>query len=245
MLMKDFLKKVPLVTSVVHTFRKLRGITPDELKIEYFAKKRNTDIQHYLKSDGQKKLQIGCQDHPMRGWLNADINPLHEEIILMDATNTFPLPNDTFEYIFSEHMIEHIGFQEGLFMAKECYRTMKKNGIIRISTPNIKFLIDLYCEPKTQIQQEYIQSSKRYFKDDRPLNDTIVINNFFRDWGHQFIHDFKTLEYLLTQAGFKNVKQCEVYKSEHPILQNLEKHALELGEDFNQLESIIVEAEKV
>ncbi|MBP6661235.1 MAG: hypothetical protein KA174_11170, partial [Chitinophagales bacterium] len=67
----------------------------------------------------------------------------------------------------------------------------------------------------------------------------------FRDWGHQFIHDFKTLEYLLTQAGFKNVKQCEVYKSEHPILQNLEKHALELGEDFNQLESIIIEAEKV
>ena len=242
--MKDLLKKIPFATNIVRAVRKLRGITPDDLKIEYYAKKRDADIRHYLQNNDTKRLQIGCQDHPMKGWLNADINPMHDEVILMDATKRFPLPDNTFDTVFSEHMIEHIGFPEGQFMVNECYRIMKKNGIIRISTPNIKFLIDLYCEPKTQIQQEYIESSKRYFKDDRPLNDTIVINNFFRDWGHQFIHDFKTLEYLLTQAGFKNVKQCEVYKSEHPILQNLEKHALELGEDFNQLESIIVEATK-
>ena len=244
-LMKEILKKIPLLTHVVHTIRKFRGITSHDLKIDYFAKKRDADIQLYLNSEAQKKLQIGCQDHPMKGWLNADINPLHEEIILMDATKPFPLPNDTFEFIFSEHMIEHIGFQEGLAMMKECYRVMKTGGVIRLSTPNIKFLIELYNEPKSETQKKYLDFSKRYFSDNRPILDTIIINNFFRDWGHQFIHDFKTLEYILAQAGFKNVKQCEVYKSEYAVLQNLEKHALELGEEFNQLESIVVEAEKI
>jgi predicted SAM-dependent methyltransferase len=242
--MKELLKKIPFTTYIVRSIRKFRGITPDDLKIEYYAKKRDTDIQNYLKSEGNKYLQIGCQNHPMKGWLNADINPMHDEVILMDATKQFPIPDNIFDNVFTEHMIEHIGFKEGMFMVKECYRVMKTGGVIRISTPNLKFLIDLYKEPKSQIQQEYIQFSKKYFEDNRPMTDAVVINNFFRDWGHQFIHDFKTLEYILLQAGFKNIKQCEVYKSEHSVLQNLEKHALELGEEFNKLESIVVEAIK-
>lgn len=242
--MRDFIKKIPFLTSMVHGIRKLRGITPEDLKIEYFAKKRDADIQNYLQNSAAKRLQIGCQNHPMEGWLNADINPMHDEIILMDATQPFPLPDNTFETVFSEHMIEHIGFPEGQFMVKECFRIMKPGGVIRLSTPDIRFLIDLYHEPKTESQQKYLDFSKRYFGDKRPMLDTVVINNFFRDWGHQFIHDFKTLEYILKEAGFKNIKRCEVYKSEHAILQNLEKHALELGEEFNQLESIVVEAIK-
>lgn len=242
--MRDFLKKIPFVTGAVRAIRKARGITPADLKLEYFARKRDRDIQAYLKDNSVKKLQIGCQDHPMPGWLNADIDPIHEEVVLMDATQPFPLPSDTFDIVFSEHMIEHIGFQEGLFMVKECYRVMKKGAVIRISTPNLKFLIDLYQEPKTQVQLDYIQFNKRYFKDNRPMTDAIVINNFFRDWGHRFIHDFNTLTYILKQAGFKDIKQCEVYKSEHKELQNLEKHALELGEEFNLLESFVVEAIK-
>ena len=242
--MKELLKKIPFTTYIVRSIRKFRGITPDDLKIEYYAKKRDADIQNYLKSEGNKYLQIGCQNHPMKGWLNADINPMHDEVILMDATKRFPLPDNTFDTVFSEHMIEHIGFPEGQFMVNECYRIMKPGAVIRLSTPDIKFLIELYREPKTEIQQQYIDFSKRYFGDNRPMIDTIVINNFFRDWGHQFIHDFKTLEYILKQAGFKNIIQCEVYKSEHSVFQNLEKHALELGEEFNLLESIVVEATK-
>jgi hypothetical protein len=74
--------------------------------------------------------------------------------------------------------------------------------------------------------------------------NTIVINNFFRDWGHKFIHDESSLDYVLKQAGFNVVTRCEVGESEHPTLANLEHHDKEIGVDFNRLESIIMEATK-
>ena len=35
----------------------------------------------------------------------------------------------------------------------------------------------------------------------------ISINRIFRSHGHQFIYDYDKLEFLLKEAGFKNVKR--------------------------------------
>ena len=35
----------------------------------------------------------------------------------------------------------------------------------------------------------------------------ISINRIFRSHGHQFIYDYETLEFLLNEAGFNNVKR--------------------------------------
>jgi hypothetical protein len=71
-----------------------------------------------------------------------------------------------------------------------------------------------------------------------------VINNFFRDWGHQFIHNFESLKYLLLKSGFVNIKRQAINTSDNIEFLNLERHGLEISEEFNQLESLIVEAEK-
>ena len=62
----------------------------------------------------------------------------------LDATQTFPLPDCSFDYIFSEHMIEHVTYQNGKRMILECYRVLKPGGLLRISTPDLSFLVDLY-----------------------------------------------------------------------------------------------------
>ena len=239
-------KKIPFVKYFVRLVRNLFGITPESLTLNYHLKRKDFLIKNYLnENNSSKKLQIGCQIHNMKQWLNVDILPKNDDIVYMDATKKFPLPDNTFSHVFSEHMIEHIGFEDGIFMVKECYRVMKKGGRIRLVTPNLKFLINLYTEPKSDLQNDYIKFNKRYFSDDKlPLTDTLVINNFFRDWGHQFIYDEKTLEFILTDAGFKNVTFLKVNESSDVVLCNLEKHGLEITDRFNELESIIVEAEK-
>ncbi len=243
--MLESLKKNKLVFDTVWFFRKMVGITPESLNHDFYKKRTPKLIEDYLQKNQVKKLQIGCQDHPMPDWLNADIEPKSMDTILMDATTTFPLPSDTFDFVFSEHMIEHVSLEGGDKMIQECFRVMKKGGKIRIVTPDLAFLIDLYQKEKSQVQEDYLKFSQKYFtKYARPLWDTMVINNFVRDWGHQFIHDEKSLRYLLEKAGFTNFKREKVYESTEPTFQNLEKHALEITEDFNKLESIIVEAEK-
>jgi predicted SAM-dependent methyltransferase len=57
-----------------------------------------------------------------------------------------------FDYVFSEHMIEHVSYAEGLLMLRECLRVLKPGGRIRIATPSLEVLLDLYKPSKTPIQ---------------------------------------------------------------------------------------------
>lgn len=243
--MIELLKNVPGLTLSVRRIRRLFGLTPDVLSIRKQINRTPKIIETYLSDHAIPKLHIGCQDHPMDGWLNADIYPKHSEVIHLDATKPFSFLDNTFSYVYSEHMIEHISFADGLQMIKECYRSLKLGGRIRLATPNLAFLMNLYTKPEEATHKSYISFSGRYFPDNHPVTSGRVINNFFRDWGHQYIHDQRSLEYLLKHAGFSNVQFPEVGESSEPVFRKLEKHGAEITEIFNKLETIVVEATKL
>jgi len=58
----------------------------------------------------------------MSGWLNSDIEPKLKGILYLDATQDFPIEDNSFDYIFSEHMIEHITYNDAKRMISECFR---------------------------------------------------------------------------------------------------------------------------
>jgi predicted SAM-dependent methyltransferase len=244
----DTIKKLIRNNDVLlQTTRKLRsffGYTPEVLSLNNIKKSSPALIDTYLRTASVRKLQIGCQSHPFDGWLNVDIEPKDNQIAFMDGTKPFPLPSASFDYVFTEHMIEHISLDEGNFMIGECYRVLKPGGKIRIGTPNIKFLCSLMADPTTQDHKDYIRFSSKYFKNPVLLNETVVVNNFFRDWGHKFIYDQETLKQLLLSNKFVEIRFCEVNESDDPVFQNLERHGLEITDRFNKLETIIVEATK-
>lgn len=242
--MKKLLKAVPFVTSSVRGIRRLLGITPDILSIRKQDSISPEIIRKYFAGTEIYKLHIGCQDHPLDGWLNADIYPKQSQVIYLDATKTFPFADNTFSYIFSEHMIEHISFQDGFQMIMECYRILKPGGKIRIATPDLAFLMNLYAKPEEELHKSYTTFSKRYFPDNHPVMTGRVVNNFFRDWGHKYIHDKQSLAYLLEHAGFLEIHFSEVGESSDPPFKNLEKHGKEITETFNRLETLVAQALK-
>ena len=204
----------------------------------------NGIIERYFSSHEIRKLHIGCGGHILDGWLNADLFPQSSIVLHLDATEPFPLGNEEFDYIFSEHMIEHISYSQGLQMLFECYRILRKNGKIRISTPNLAFLIDLYKEEKSDLQKDYIKWATDQFIRFAPCyDDTFVINNFVRDWGHKFIYNEKILSASLRKAGFTRVARYELSESEDEALQNLENEK-RMPEGFLRLETITLEGTK-
>lgn len=201
-------------------------------------------INNYIKNNKTKKLHIGCGLNPKKGWLNSDLFPESRELLHLDATKPFPFKDNTFDYIFSEHMIEHVTYEKGHEMLKECYRTLVKDGKLRISTPDLQFLIDLYSENKSTLQSNYITWSTDNFIENAPYySDTFVINNYVRDWGHLFIYDEKTLKKALEAIGFKKVVKCDLNSSIDKALQSLENDG-RMPEGFLELESICLEATK-
>jgi predicted SAM-dependent methyltransferase len=222
-----------IIQSKIYQSQRMFGLTDLQL------------IDDYLQYAEIKKLHIGCGENILSGWLNSDYQPISDDILNLDATKAFSIKNNKFDYVFSEHMIEHISYSEGLSMLKECFRVLKKDGTLRVSTPNLPFLIDLYRSDKTDLQKEYVKwAIDVHVSETDDYDDTFVINRFVRAWGHQFIYDEKTLRASLTKAGFVNITRCELNHSEKESLRKLENES-RLPAGFLQMETLTLEGEKL
>ncbi len=213
-----------------------------------FGKANQQIITNYFQQNSVAKLQIGAGTNLREGWLNTNYFPWQNNVLHLNAAQTFPFADNSFDYIFSEHMIEHIDYNEGLMMLSECFRVLKPGGRIRLSTPDFQFLMALYTQEHNSTQQTYLQWMTDWMnerKDDSaPYTDPIfILNNFVRDWGHQFIYDEKSLGFSLEKVGFSAVVRCELQKSQDPILANLENEQ-RYPADFLRLETLTMEAVK-
>ena len=197
-------------------------------------------IEEYLAAHSVAKIQLGCGGNFLSGWLNTDITLYSNDAVYLDLTKKFPIQDSVFDYVYSEHTIEHLSYWQGAHMLQESYRILKPGGKIRISCPDLQFLINMYTNP-TSLDQEYIQSELPTWA---PYSSAIfVINNYVRDWGHQFIHDKTSLSFLLKAAGFENITEHQVRESNDPNLQNLEiVNRMKPG--FLQLETMTLEGVK-
>ena len=235
---KTVLKKYNLDTPARQLYRKLwiinRNIVRPDKRI----------IKKYFSQQGVKKLHIGCGENLLDGWLNADLIPTVNNVICVNAAKKITFDSGIFDYVYSEHMIEHISYIEGHNMLRESFRVLKEKGKIRISTPNLAVLVDLYRKDKSDIQNKYIAWMTKKYIHDAPCNiDTFVINNYVRNWGHTFIYDEKTLKYSLEKAGFKNVIRCNINESQDENFQNLENDKKE-PEGFLKMETVTLEGTK-
>ena len=198
-------------------------------------------MDKYVSGAGEKKLNLGCGENVLAGWLNVDFDPLSDEVVYLDATTRFPLPDGVFDFIFSEHMIEHVSYAHAEHMLRECFRIMKAGGRIRISTPDLMFLMDLYRDDKSQLQEEYVRRTAE--EAGIKAVDTHVINRFVREWGHQFIYDEKALRIALEQAGFAEIERCALNESKAPALRNIENETRR-PPGFLRLETLTLEGMK-
>jgi len=219
--------------TALHGFRRLK-------RFVVFADQRIKEA--YFRNNKVTKLHIACGHHVLHGWLNSEYCPGSSSVLRLDATHQFPFEDATFDYAFNEHMIEHIGFAEGLHMLSEVHRILKPGGTLRLSTPNLRFVLDLYQERRTPLQEAYLEwaSSTTQTPADNPV---FIINNFVRNWGHTFIYDEKTLRSSFEKAGFAKIKRCQIQQSDHPALQNLENGS-RMPSGFLEFESMIFEATK-
>jgi predicted SAM-dependent methyltransferase len=210
------------------------------------SRNRHLIIERYMESNSIRKLHLGCGPNELPGWLNTDLSPVLSNVIYIDISDPLPVPDGSFDYIYSEHLIEHVAFESGLTHLKECHRVLNDKGTLRLSTPDIQFLIDYY-KPNcmSDVQLKYLN---RVMDDSKFGNEfrfgTTLINVFMRKWGHQFIYDEEILKAALKHVGFADIRRCSVNESEKPDLRRVERHGISITNEFNNLQSLILEANK-
>jgi predicted SAM-dependent methyltransferase len=225
--------------------RALRGLRDDlrTFKNEYLGS-RISHIRQYLATHELPALHLGANRANLPGWLETDIEP-KKDVIYLDASRKFPFADSCLAYIYAEHMIEHISYDSGLTMLRECWRTLKNGGVLRIATPDLAFILNLYraCDGSSA---EYIAwIAERFLKSKAHAQPAMVINNAFRAWGHQFLYDEDTLSSALKETGFCDIRRVKYNGSVHEKLQSIEMHGINVdNEAMAQLETMIIEATK-
>jgi hypothetical protein len=99
--------------------------------------------------------------------------------------------------------------------------------------------------PLTPPLERYVTWSNGTFGGADGLNSAVhVVNRLHHEWGIQFTYDKETLVGSLRKSGFAEITACTPNTSTHAALTNVDRHAVEIGEEFNELESLILEAVK-
>lgn len=94
-----------------------------------------------------KKLNIGGGSWFKRGWLNLDYYGDNAFIDINQnllENQELPFSDESLELIFTSHVLEHLPDEVVLNLLKECYRTLKKGGILRISVPDMEKAFTAY-----------------------------------------------------------------------------------------------------
>jgi len=185
---------------------------------------------------------IGCGACGLdKGWINIDYIKYQNVTYPYDCRKNLPFANSTVKGIFCEHFFEHLDYKNEVpYFLQSCYRSLKKNGVLRVIVPDAEKYLLGYCAEGWDV-----------LKKTRPLDDDLtdglmgmryqtkmqLINEVFRQDGeHKYAWDFETMQLALNSAGFTIVEKMDYLKSHD--------QALAIDMLIRKPESLYVEAVK-
>lgn len=173
-----------------------------------------------------KKLNLGCGGNSLPGWENHDAE--------MDLRKRLPFPDGSMDFIFAEHVVEHVTIKEAWCFFSDCHRILKPGGVVRIAVPDIARIWRFHTP-------EYGVAVKAGGHGNGSARDSVKAAIF--EHGHQAAWTQDLLEAVLYAVGF-HVTRCSYGQSNHTELEGIEGHGKVVGQNVSRVETSIAEGTK-
>lgn len=170
------------------------------------------------------RLHLGCGQSPIPDWVNIDVQALPGVDRVLDVRNGLPFENVA--AIYAEHFLEHLDVEDGLACLSECRRVLAPNGVLRISTPNLDWVLATHYR------------HGQWPAEEDAVSDCFMMNRAFHGWGHRFLYNRQALVAALRSAGFADVSMHRYGESDVPELRGLERH--EKSGDSPELPHVLI-----
>ena len=182
------------------------------------------------------KVNLGCGPSGIKGWINYDwgILPLLSKmpwarlildkirllpndylvnwapLKLVDIRKKLPLSDESVDYIYCSHVLEHLEKWETRNILKECMRVLRRDGVLRVVLPDLKKMVKLYSSADIFCREFY-----GFNKDQK-----IWSRRFIR--AHQWMYDDKSIFEEVKKAGFNDIKIVSGGQGKTPDLEKLD-----------------------
>jgi len=125
--------------------------------------------------------------------------------VFYDIRYGLPFNDNTVDFIYSSHLLEHLIKDDAVELLKEAKRVMKIGGVIRICVPDLKCAFLLY-------QKGEVEKALKFFFPSE-------VGYFSR---HQYMYDFELLSKLLLSVGFMKIRRSCYQRGLTPDLDKLD-----------------------
>ncbi len=191
------------------------------------------------------KLHLGCGTVVVDGWINVDYSlgarlskiPTFRyfnkklklfdvewkgNIFLHDLTKKLPWKDNSVDYIYCSHTLEHFTKDDGRYLLSEIYRVLKKGGLTRIIVPDLGIIIDKFN--KKEIMAEDLVNCLEVFE--RQTKTTSKIKKIFNklyQFPHRCMYTEDRLTHIMSEIKFSvtpkkylesNIESIEEIESE-------------------------------
>ncbi len=120
-----------------------------------------------------------------------------------------PLPDDSADYLYSSHFLEHLDKRMGHYLLVECYRVLKPGGALRIAAPDLEHAWRMY------------QTGEK----ERMLHDYFFIDGATGFSQHRYLYDYQMLADIFKEIGFVHIVRAVFRQGRVPDLDLLDNRA--------------------
>lgn len=150
------------------------------------------------------RLNVGCGNWPLPGFINADRLADTRADLRMDAL-ALPFQAASLEEIYAGHFLEHLAQPESDQFLSECRRVLVPDGLLGIVVPDMRAVLERYVARRAD-PVEFIPTtvSGRVFVRTDDLDDVCAgfIYSTLQESGHRWCYDLVTLRRKLERHGF-------------------------------------------
>lgn len=152
-------------------------------------------------------------------------SPWPSSVTVLDVRKGLPYKDNTVKYVYASHFLEHLSRKDGEYFLKECYRVMKKGGVIRIIVPDLQAGVKNYINKMEYVEKdtstaspadEFVEGLGLY--DNIGKHDSFLIKFVGILQGdkniHKWIYDYYSLSLRLKLCGFVKISQRKYLDSQ-------------------------------
>ena len=176
------------------------------------------------------KLNLGCYDRKIPGFVNVDIREDVAPDLLDDVFKLERVEDGTVDLIYACHVLEHADYKESDHALRRWHKVLKNGGTLRLAVPDMEAHFAHYY----------------YHKDLRLLHST-----FWGSQKHPFDYhkngwDFKKLKEDLSEIGFRDIIRYDWKKTDHSHIDDYSQAYLpHMDKENGMLMSLNVEGTKL